>query len=560
MPRASWLAAAAACLLLPAAARAQSYEDRWFYASFNLQLNKSADDLVALIARAAKAGYNGLVLADFKLNILGMVPRHYFPNLERVKKAAADHKVELIPAVFPVGYSSGILAHDPNLAEGLPVKDAPYVVKGGVAVPASDAPALRNGGLEQTKGDRFVGWGFQDEPGKKTFADAKTVKAGKVAARLENFTAGESHNARLTQRLKCRPWACYRLSAWVKTRELSPSGNFKLMAMGKAGQLTFQDGELKPTEDWKSIDVVFNSQDNDEVTLYAGVWGGKSGAVWVDEVRLEELSLVNLLRRSGCPFVVKSADGKTTYEEGKDFEPVRDPKLGDDPYRGEYGFDHPGATIRLTKASRLGEGDRLLVSWYHPVKTHSYQVMCSLTEPKVYDVMRAQAKLVHKHVGPKTWFFSHDEIRVAGWDELALKSGKTPGRLLADNVKKCVEIVREIDPKARVVIWSDMFDPNHNAVDRYYLVKGSLKGSWEGLPKDVDVMNWNGGKASASLKWFSDRGHRQMMAGFYDGGIENFERWHAAAKGVRGVRGFMYTTWHADYRLLERYGEAMKGK
>src|SRR5262249_41939155 len=153
---------------------------------------------------------------------------------------------------------------------------------------------------------------------------------------------------------------------------------------------------------------------------------------------------------------------------------------------------------------------------------------------------RDQAKLVHKHVAPKTWFFSHDEIRVAGWDDLAQKSKKTPGQLLADNVKRCVEIVREIDPKARIVIWSDMFDPNHNAVDRYYLVKGSLKGSWEGLPKDVDVMNWNGGKSSAaSLKWFDDRSHRQLIAGYYDGDLKNFERWHAAAKDVRGVRGFM---------------------
>jgi hypothetical protein len=443
----------------------------------------------------------------------------------------------------------------------MPVRDAPFVVKGGVAVLVPEkGAALKNGGLEEAKGHRFVGWGFQDDPGKKTFADNKTVKAGKVSCRFENFNAGESHNARLTQKVKCRPWACYRLSAWVKTSELSPSGNFKLMAMGKGGPLSFQEGELKPTEDWKQIAVVFNSQDNDEMTLYAGVWGGKSGTVWVDEVALEELSLVNVLRRSGCPFTVKSADGKTTYDEGKDYEPVRDEKLGQDPWAGEYGFSHKGAELRLTKSSRIKDGDRLLVGWYHPVKTHSYQVGCSLTEPKLFDVLRAQAKLVRKHLAPKTWFFSHDEIRVAGWDALSEKSKKTPGEQLAENVKKCVAIVRDLDPKARIVVWSDMFDPNHNAVDRYYLVKGSWKGSWEGLPKDVDVANWNGGKASASLKWFSERGHRQVIAGYYDSGMDGFTRWHKAAKDVKGVRGFIYTTWRADYKLLEKYGEAMKGE
>jgi len=29
-------------------------------------------------------------------------------------------------------------------------------------------------------------------------------------------------------------------------------------------------------------------------------------------------------------------------------------------------------------------------------------------------------------------------------------------------------------------VWSDMFDPLHNAVDHYYAVKGSLKDSWKG--------------------------------------------------------------------------------
>ena len=79
-----------------------------------------------------------------------------------------------------------------------------------------------------------------------------------------------------------------------------------------------------------------------------------------------------------------------------------------------------------------------------------------------------------------------------------------------------MKIVRDLDPKANIVIWSDMFDPNHNAVDRYYAVNGSLKGSWEGLPADVTIVNWNSGKAADSLKFFAGRGHKQILAGFYD--------------------------------------------
>jgi hypothetical protein len=267
----------AACFLVAApVAGAQEkplYRQRWFYAQMNLQVEKNADELVALIERAGRAGYNGVVLADFKLNILDRVPAHYFKNLARVQKAARAAGVEIIPAVFPVGYASGILIHDPNLAEGLPVKDAPFLVKGRTAGLVQDpAVGLRNGGLEEVRGHRFAGFSFQDDPGKKTFADRDVVHGGKVSCRLENFRTGEAPNARIVQRVKLRPYACYRFSAWVKTRDLAPAGNFKLLALGTKGRtLSFQEGELKPTQDWTPIDIVFNTLDQAEVGLYAGM-------------------------------------------------------------------------------------------------------------------------------------------------------------------------------------------------------------------------------------------------------------------------------------------------
>ena len=121
----AWLAASTAF-----AQDRPRFEQRWFYAQLNLQVEKSADELIGLLKRAGKAGYNGVVLADYKLNILERVPRHYFRNVARVKEAAAAAGIEIIPAVCPIGYSAGLLAHDPNLAEGLPVKEAPFVVKG----------------------------------------------------------------------------------------------------------------------------------------------------------------------------------------------------------------------------------------------------------------------------------------------------------------------------------------------------------------------------------------------------------------------------------------------
>ena len=52
----------------------------------------------------------------------------------------------------------------------------------------------------------------------------------------------------------------------------------------------------KPDQDWTEIEVVFNSLDSSEITVYLGVWGGLKGSLWLDDWKLEELSLVNVLR------------------------------------------------------------------------------------------------------------------------------------------------------------------------------------------------------------------------------------------------------------------------
>ena len=523
----------------------------------NLLVEKEADRVVGLVERAARDGYNGLVLADYKLNFLERMPKAYFDHAARVRAAADRAGVEIIPAVFPIGYSNGLLANDVNLAEGLPVEGAPFVVRGREAVLVPE-PAARvvNGDLEEARGDSFAGFGYQDEPGKATAIDREVKHHGSTSCRMGDLAA--TPVSRLIQKVEVRPHACYRLSCWAKTRDLAPVAAFRLMAIGAGGRpLSFHERGLEPTRDWTKVEVVFNSQDQAEVSLYAGLWGGKAGTLWLDEIALEEMALVNVLRRDGCPLTVTSDDGRTAYIEGRDFEPVRDPKLGMVPFEGEYEFDHPGPSLRLTPASRIAEGQRLRVGWYHPALVHGSNAACCLSEPKVYDLLRDQARRVDDLFHPRTFFMQHDELRVANWCRACRSRNLTPGQLLADNARRCTRIIEETRPGARVVVWSDMFDPDHNAVGDYYLVNGTLAGSWEGLDMSVVIANWNGGKAKASLDFFVGRGHPQILAGYYDSD-DNLAAWDAASKGVPGVLGFMYTTWQNRYDDLGRYGKALR--
>jgi len=106
-----------------------------------------------------------------------------------------------------------------------------------------------------------------------------------------------------------------------------------------------------------------------------------------------------------------------------------------------------------------------------------------------------------------------------------------------------------------------MFDPHHNARDKYYLVRGNLAGSWTGLDSDMLVINWNHGKKADSFAFFDGRGHEQVVAGYYDRGSfpAGVKQWRAVAKaGKRPLGGFMYTTWRNKYADLERFAELVR--
>ena len=152
---------------------------------------------------------------------------------------------------------------------------------------------------------------------------------------------------------------------------------------------------------------------------------------------------------------------------------------------------------------------------------------------------------------------SHDEIRVMTWDKACQDRHITPGGILAENVRTCTGILREVNPGGDIYVWSDMFDPKHNAHDNYYLVNGNLAGSWLGLDKDVIVAVWDFQERDDALKWFAQRGNRMLIAGYYDSNPENVKEWLKSAQGVRGVAGVMYTTWQNRYGDLEKFSKAI---
>ncbi|HEV8541155.1 MAG TPA: hypothetical protein VGR78_02075 [Verrucomicrobiae bacterium] len=502
----------------------------WLYVSQNLWVDANLPKLEALLRRASKSGYTHVLLTDSKFAKLGDMDARYFRNIDRIKALAKELDLEIVPALFPIGYSNDLLWHNPNLIEGLPVKDAPFVVRHGEARLESTTNLLKGGDLTDLKL-----WSWHDP----------TVTQDQNAARIKD---PKGENARINQKLKLIPFRQYHVSVEIKTADFRGTPEAKLLA-GNRG-LNYNSLEVKPTQDWTTHHVVFNSLDNSEVNLYLGCWGGRTGSLWFRNARLEEIGLMNLIRRPGAPLVVKDESGKT-LQEGRDFARVEDPKMGTRLWKGSYDIWHEPPVIKTS----LPDGSHLKVSYYNAVTVNDDQAMICLSEPETVELLRDQARRMHAAWGAKGYMMSHDEIRVLNWCEACQKRGLDAGPLLADDVRQCIQILREVNPGGRIYVWSDMFDPNHNAHDNYYLVRGNLRRSWEGLDKDLIILPWYFEKRKESLQWFSERGHRQIIAGYYDHAPEQIREWQKAADGTPGVIGVMYTTWEHKYTELERFAE-----
>jgi hypothetical protein len=59
--------------------------------------------------------------------------------------------------------------------------------------------------------------------------------------------------------------------------------------------------------------------------------------------------------------------------------------------------------------------------------------------------------------------------------------------------------------------------------------------------------------AAESLRHFASLGHRQVLAGYYDGPVGAIRGWLRDGREILEISGAMYTTWRHQYRDLEAF-------
>lgn len=536
------------------------YPIRWVFSQHNLRGPGQLAALRTIQDTMAFYKLNGIQQNDFKYNLLDQQPRNYFDSAYAFLLKSFETNTEIIPGVAPIGYSEGILWHNPNLAEGFPAR-ARYVIEGdtGRLIP-DPRVTLPNGGFENLNASqKFTGWSFYDE-GAVT-PDKTIFHSGTTSARCSNFVAGNSAgNCRFNRRVDCDPHRAYLMSAWLKTEDLV-CDQVQLLAIGvddnnNSRVLTFTAFNIPRTTDWMKVETVFNTLGYNHVLLYAGVWGGRSGTIWWDDFTIQDAGLTNVLRREGAPLHIKKSGSGTEYIEGIDFAPVVDSimlKNG-----GSYPYHRP-PTLRRRTAGAMKNGDTVDVSWFHPMTTvvdeRGYgSTMVCVSEDTLYTILKDQISRVDTLYGAKRLFMGHDEIRSMNWDSSCQERHLTPAQLLADNVKRTLAIIEGTHRGAQAFVWSDMFDSLHNAYNNYYLINGDLTGVWDLIPRSTVIVNWNGGKKKESIQRFSRLGFPQITSPYYDvRSTSNMRAWRLAMEGTDQMLGMMYTTWSQDYTYLKPF-------
>jgi len=524
-------------------------ENRWFF-SFGYGRNrKDVEKIKSLIDVAAGRGLNGMVLSSFGLDSVTRWKEKDVALLKEVAEYCDRKNIELIPTGFSAGYGGGALGHNRSFAAGLPTTLA-LSVRNGRLVVDSSRNLLVNGDLEAHKSNRFKGYGFHDKPGVVSFADSRSA-SGKSSIRFEGFGKFQHGHGRINQKIAVAPRRTYRLTFKIRTDGLKPVSGLKAMVYSEGESLASIQPNVKPTQDWTRISLEYINTDRKAVVIYIGIWGGKSGKFWVDDIRFSQSGdLSNIVRRKGAPLALKSKDRNVVLVEGKDFREIRCMNQLD--------------SIGLPPGTSIKASEQLELACYKiPYVNHSWgkQISLCMSNPELYEHWTKEARRLYELIKFKRYLLAMDEIRNGGGCLTCRNSGKSMAEILGACFTRQRAIFRTLDPKIEVITWSDMIDPAHNARNNYYGVVGDYTGAWKHVPRDLSIMCWHHRIRDKSLAFFSKQGFGTYGAAYYDADdLTNPKEWIDSLGRTPNARGVMYTTWQKKYRLLAGFGDLVSGK
>eukprot|EP01113_Clastostelium_recurvatum_P039969 TRINITY_DN6163_c0_g2_i1.p1 TRINITY_DN6163_c0_g2~~TRINITY_DN6163_c0_g2_i1.p1 ORF type:complete len:492 (-),score=78.63 TRINITY_DN6163_c0_g2_i1:1095-2537(-) len=468
--------------------------------------------------------------------------------------------ISITISIFDLFSSSSSYNSNQSWAESQRVVGSLFKVVGSSLVLQNSLPPLINGNFEQGK----TGWYFDDAGLELVTNSTQCYNGGSSCAMM---VASSGNPQRLIQKITVTPWRTYHIRYYIKYTGLNTDP--QTMILDDKGVARLSNTVSRSSNDqlnWTVVDEVFNSVDSTSLMLYIGVWGGHTGTMWIDDISAEEVALINVLRNEGAPIRIYDPTSHFNYTEGIDVSPITDPLSG-----GFSIYHTPPVPHIPATGSRLKDGQLVAIDAYCVTPSFRYTTPACMTEPGVFSWLEKNIHDLSNYFNRSSGlFFYYDEIRHMHSCARCAAKTNAAGELLAWNIQQVSDIAFSISPDAPLYVWSDMFDPYANAIDDYFDVEGTIAGSWVGLPPNMTIMNWNLVHLTQSLNFFAGRDNStrplqphqydQIIAGYYDSGdgATSAKQEIAAARGIPGIKGVMYTTWVDDYSQLLPYANAVR--
>ena len=148
---------------------------------------------------------------------------------------------------------------------------------------------IKNGDFKRLAGELPQGWTTNTWGGQAEFSvDQEEGRAAKPCVKIRSK---EGADASWSFRVAVKPRTDYRLSAWIKTREVDAGSGLGAMLNLHELQHEGQSKSVTGDSKWVKITTEFNSGDRRSllVNLLYGGWGQSVGEAWFDDVELIEM-------------------------------------------------------------------------------------------------------------------------------------------------------------------------------------------------------------------------------------------------------------------------------
>lgn len=520
------------------ATAANVVQNRWVYYSMKIQNENALSEFIKFAKDASRYEYNGIIVAA-SFDIISDNMIRYGSIYHSMKKICDKLNLDIIPMLASVGYAGPIIYRNRNIAAAFAINEVDCVINNNIVKlnidDLNDFIFYEN--FENTNQNFLASFDLQDSPGSQTFIDSTIYYYGTSSLKFD--ISKNKKNLRIAKKIKITPYKSCNISFYLRSCDMNLKDKVSIKILRDDNTCVIEkDFDVNNDERWIKVDLDFNSLDNEVLNVYIGVWNGDKGEFWIDELLISyNNNFNNLIVNNSAKVSIVDIVNKNLIYEGDNVSLL-----------SNY-------TLRINDSVTISNLYNYKINYYKSYLLNKDQIGVCLTGQSLYDHLKKQIAVIHKIFSPKFYFLSIDEIRQSCMCQSCRDVSGGMAEILGQCVDRLHKIIGSFDNNAKVLVWSDMFDPNVNGkTTKYYMSTTTGNLSWLYLPKEVIPVLWDSSTASDSLQHFYKNGFTVMIASYYDDKtMQISNRWKQASRCFDNINGYIYTTWKNDYSNLKNF-------